>query len=183
MSADMHRGQRASLGNQTDHAIKAGYKKAADFFATQHEFLLLPGRHPYKKHHAQQQATPPTDTDTGKLALHLRYGARAIEFSRQSHCGDWHRGGIGAHAGAAQTGGGSGRAGCVDRSRRDQTARRLWQVGQGAKEDKLVVLQLFLARVCIPSGSHQRHHLYPYCSACARLVSGQATARSPVRCG
>jgi len=50
LSADMHRGQRASLGNQTDHAIKAGYKKAADFFATQHEFLLLPGRHPYKKH-------------------------------------------------------------------------------------------------------------------------------------
>ena len=48
LSADMHRGQRASLGNQTDHAIKAGYKKAADFFATQHEFLLLPGRHPYK---------------------------------------------------------------------------------------------------------------------------------------
>jgi tripartite-type tricarboxylate transporter receptor subunit TctC len=46
----MHRGQRASLGNQTDHAIKAGYKKAADFFAAQHEFLLLPGRHPYKTH-------------------------------------------------------------------------------------------------------------------------------------
>jgi len=44
----MHRGQRASLGNQTDHAIKAGYKRAADFFATQHKFLLLPGRHPYK---------------------------------------------------------------------------------------------------------------------------------------
>ena len=48
MSADMHRGQRASLGNQTDHAIKAGYKRAADFFATRHKFLLLPGRHPYK---------------------------------------------------------------------------------------------------------------------------------------
>lgn len=48
MSADMHRGQRASLGNQTDHAIKAGYKRAADFFATQHKFFLLPGRHPYK---------------------------------------------------------------------------------------------------------------------------------------
>ena len=48
MSADMHRGQRASLGNQTDHAIKAGYKGAADFFATQHDFFLLPGRHPYK---------------------------------------------------------------------------------------------------------------------------------------
>ena len=48
LSADMHRGQRASLGNQTDHAIKAGYKKAADFFATRHKFLLLPGRHPYK---------------------------------------------------------------------------------------------------------------------------------------
>ncbi len=48
MSADMHRGQRASLGNQTDHAIKAGYKDAADFFAPQHKFFLLPGRHPYK---------------------------------------------------------------------------------------------------------------------------------------
>ena len=48
LSADMHRGQRASLGNQTDHAIKAGYKSAAGFFATQHKFLLLPGRHPYK---------------------------------------------------------------------------------------------------------------------------------------
>ena len=48
MSADMHRGQRASLGNQSDHAIKAGYKDAADFFATQHEFFLLSGRHPYK---------------------------------------------------------------------------------------------------------------------------------------
>ena len=48
LSADMHRGQRASLGNQTDHAIKAGYKRAADFFATRHKFLLLPGRHPYK---------------------------------------------------------------------------------------------------------------------------------------
>ena len=44
----MHRGQRASLGNQTDHAIKAGYKRAADFFATRHKFLLLPGGHPYK---------------------------------------------------------------------------------------------------------------------------------------
>ena len=48
LSADMHRGQRASLGNQTDHAIKAGYKGAADFFATRHEFFLLSGRHPYK---------------------------------------------------------------------------------------------------------------------------------------
>ena len=33
LSADMHRGQRASLGNQANHAIKAGYKDAADFFA------------------------------------------------------------------------------------------------------------------------------------------------------
>ena len=44
----MHRGQRASLGNKTDYAIKAGYKDAADFFASQHKFFLLPGRHPYK---------------------------------------------------------------------------------------------------------------------------------------
>ena len=55
LSADMHRGQRASLGNQTDHAIKAGYKRAADFFATQHEFLLLPGGHPYKTGHDAQE--------------------------------------------------------------------------------------------------------------------------------
>ena len=48
LSADMHRGQRASMGNQTVHATKAGYKKAADFSATQYEFFLLPGRHPYK---------------------------------------------------------------------------------------------------------------------------------------
>jgi formate dehydrogenase major subunit len=48
LSADMHRGQRASQGNQTDHAFKAGYKDAADFFASQHKFFLLPGRHPYK---------------------------------------------------------------------------------------------------------------------------------------
>jgi len=26
LPADMHRGQRASLGNQTNHANKAGYK-------------------------------------------------------------------------------------------------------------------------------------------------------------
>jgi len=32
LSADMHRGQRASLGNQTNLANKAGYKDAADFF-------------------------------------------------------------------------------------------------------------------------------------------------------
>ena len=44
----MHRGQRASRGNQTNHAIKAGYKGAADFFATLRNFFLLPGRHPYK---------------------------------------------------------------------------------------------------------------------------------------
>jgi hypothetical protein len=48
LSADMHRGQRASRGNQANHALKAGYKGAADFFATQHKFFLLPGRHPYK---------------------------------------------------------------------------------------------------------------------------------------
>lgn len=48
LSADMHRGQRASLGNQVNHAIKAGYKGAADFFAAQHKFFLLSGRHPYK---------------------------------------------------------------------------------------------------------------------------------------
>ena len=59
MSADMHRGQRASLGNQADHAIKAGYKRAADFFAKQHKFLLLPGRHPYKT---------PMDMKTSPLA-------------------------------------------------------------------------------------------------------------------
>jgi len=40
-------GQQASLGNQTDHAIKTGYMRLADFFATQHKFLLLSGRHPY----------------------------------------------------------------------------------------------------------------------------------------
>ena len=44
----MHRGQRASSGNQTDHANKAGYKGAADFFAALRNFFLLPGRHPYK---------------------------------------------------------------------------------------------------------------------------------------
>lgn len=44
LSADMHRGQRASLGSQTNHAIKAGYKDAADFFATRHDFCLLSGR-------------------------------------------------------------------------------------------------------------------------------------------
>jgi hypothetical protein len=49
LSADMHRGQRASRGNQANHALKAGYKGAADFFATQHKFFLLPGRHPYKQ--------------------------------------------------------------------------------------------------------------------------------------
>ena len=44
----MHRGQRASRGNRTGTAIKAGYKDAADFFAPRHEFFLQPGRHPYK---------------------------------------------------------------------------------------------------------------------------------------
>ena len=48
MSADMHRGQCASQGDQAKHAIKAGYKDAADFFTVQHKFFLLPGRHPYK---------------------------------------------------------------------------------------------------------------------------------------
>ena len=48
MSADMHRGPRASLGNQTNYTNKAGYKDAADFFTEQHKFFLLLGRHPYK---------------------------------------------------------------------------------------------------------------------------------------
>ena len=48
MSADMHRGQWVSLGNQANYTSKAGYKDAADFFTEQHKFFLLLGRHPYK---------------------------------------------------------------------------------------------------------------------------------------
>ena len=58
MSADMHRGQRASLGRQTNYALKAGYKKAADFFTTQHKFFLLSGRHPYKTIHVATHHKP-----------------------------------------------------------------------------------------------------------------------------
>lgn len=49
MSADMHRGQRARLGNQANHANKAEYKCAADFFTKLSKLCLLAGRHPYKK--------------------------------------------------------------------------------------------------------------------------------------
>ena len=67
MSADMHRGQRASLGNQTDHAIKAGYKDAADFFATQRKFFLLPGRHPYKRTMKSKNAKSRTPAGSDKV--------------------------------------------------------------------------------------------------------------------
>ena len=48
MSADIHRGQRARPGNQSNHAIKVGYKCAADFFTKLSKLCLLAGRHPYK---------------------------------------------------------------------------------------------------------------------------------------
>jgi len=48
LSADIHRGQRARQGNQSNHANKARYKYAADFFTKQRKFCLLAGRHPYK---------------------------------------------------------------------------------------------------------------------------------------
>ena len=60
----MHRGQRARLGNQTDHAIKAEYKDAADFFAPQRKFFLLPGRHPYKRLAVQLKG----DADMSRVA-------------------------------------------------------------------------------------------------------------------
>ena len=78
LSADMHRGQRASLRNQTDYAIKAGYKGAADFFATQHKFLLLPGRHPYKHHESRGGSSCFIMPNMGN-AVHLNtHGARTI---------------------------------------------------------------------------------------------------------